>query len=296
MKVKGFSSKKTFAELVWIIFLLSIEAWLIIQQFKWNPDPHHDGYMLTGALAINEGLRPNVDFFAQYGPLISIVQGLGLKIFGQTLFGLKLFSALICMITGTILFFRIKQAFGLWVSSAASLCWALTGPMGLPWSSLVTTCLTVISLSMMFKYENEKFNLRPTNLIYSIQLLVIGSFARIHLGVIVFLIILLIVLKRANFTKHYLRKIILATATTLVIIIGILMYFGIFRSYLEQSIFWAFGRYGTISFSLAYFSGLFWWFFVPIVFVLLTLFVKWSSHFTNNWFCKYIYLPTDSDK
>ena len=80
--VKSLESKIS----VLITFLIQITYFLI--QSKWDPDPHHDGYVYAQALAASEGMVPNRDFFAMYGPLNPFLQGIWLNITNHNLISL----------------------------------------------------------------------------------------------------------------------------------------------------------------------------------------------------------------
>ena len=84
---------KSISKFFFALTLFIIGSWAIVAQYRWNPDPHHDGIMLTGAIAYIDGYLPNSEYFAQYGPLTSIFQGFGLLVFGKTLLGLRLFTS-----------------------------------------------------------------------------------------------------------------------------------------------------------------------------------------------------------
>jgi hypothetical protein len=151
--------------------------------------------VLTGAIAFIDGYLPNSEFFAQYGPLASVLQGIGLLIFGKSLLGLKLFTSALVIITGMLVSFRVYRIFGILMASAVWAIWSLTGPMGLPWPSLITTFLIVLGLSISFGIRNAALVLKPRALIVTVQLLLMGALIRIHLLVIVGFILVVLFYK-----------------------------------------------------------------------------------------------------
>ena len=52
-------------------------------------DPHHDGIMLRPALVLARGGVIHRDAFSQYGPMAAWVQGIGVLVFGPTLFAIR---------------------------------------------------------------------------------------------------------------------------------------------------------------------------------------------------------------
>ena len=252
-------------KLIWIVCLFVLGCWVITTQFRWNPDPHHDGIVLTGAIAFIDGYLPNSEFFAQYGPLASVLQGIGLLIFGKSLFGLKLFTSALVIITGMLVSFRVYRIFGILMASAVWAIWSLTGPMGLPWpSSLITTFITVLGLSISFEIRGAVLSLKPKSLILAVQLLLVGALIRIHLLVIVGFILVVLYYKRRLLPKHYFRKIVVISLFTIGSLVSALVFFGILNSYLEQSILWAFKHYATPEITMTYLSGLLWFVLIPL--------------------------------
>ena len=251
-------------KLIWIVCLFVLGCWVITTQFRWNPDPHHDGIVLTGAIAFIDGYLPNSEFFAQYGPLASVLQGIGLLIFGKSLFGLKLFTSALVIITGMLVSFRVYRIFGILMASAVWAIWSLTGPMGLPWPSLITTFITVLGLSISFEIRGAVLSLKPKSLILAVQLLLVGALIRIHLLVIVGFILVVLYYKRRLLPKHYFRKIVVISLFTIGSLVSALVFFGILNSYLEQSILWAFKHYATPEITMTYLSGLLWFVLIPL--------------------------------
>lgn len=251
-------------KLIWVVCLFVLGCWVIITQFRWNPDPHHDGIVLAGAIAFIDGYLPNSEFFAQYGPLASVLQGIGLLIFGKSLFGLKLYTSALVIITGMLVSFRVYRIFGILMASAVWAIWSLTGPMGLPWPSLITTFMIVLGLGISFEIRGATLSLKPKSLILAVQVLLIGALIRIHLLVIVGFILVVLYYKRRLLPKHYFRKIVVISLFTIVSLVSALVFSGILNSYLEQSIFWAFKHYATPEITMTYLSGLLWFVLIPL--------------------------------
>jgi hypothetical protein len=257
-------------------------SFAIIMQYRWNPDPHHDGIMFTAAVGFKEGLRPNVDFFAQYGPLAPVLQGLGLQVFGSTLFGLRFFSAALLIFTGAMFTIRASQVYGLKVACLLWMCWSLTGPMGLPWSSVITTFLIVFVLFVSFGYRSQRVFFRPHIFLVASQLLLIGSMIRIHLAVIVGLIGLTFVVKRSSLPKGFTAKWIWLSLTTALILVFLLHEFEILGAYFEQSFVWAISHYSTPALTLTYLSGLIWFAIIPTTVFALCLLLNRFKSFPNK--------------
>lgn len=77
---------------------MGLLTWL----YRFDPDPHHDGYMFTAARGVSEGLELHRQVFYQYGPLTGWLHGLVLFLFGSRLFVLRLVS--VASIVGALYF------------------------------------------------------------------------------------------------------------------------------------------------------------------------------------------------
>ena len=87
-------TKNQFTDVIFITFVAAV----FLIQARLDPDVHHDGIAFTAALANSTGLKPNLDYFSQYGPVAPIVQGLFLDIFGARLIVLRILTALMLTI------------------------------------------------------------------------------------------------------------------------------------------------------------------------------------------------------
>lgn len=254
-----------------MLVVFAIGAIAIILRYRWDPDPHHDGIMFTAAVGFNDGLRPNVDFFAQYGPLSAVLQGLGLQVFGVTLFGLRFFSAVLLIFAGAMFAFRAFQFFGLKFACFLWICWSLTGPMGLPWSSVISTFLIVLVLFVSFKCQDQVVRFQPFVFLFVSQLLIIGTLIRIHLVVIVVLIALTLITKRSSLPRGLTIKWVTLSLSNVAVLLFLLDLFNILGAYFDQSFVWAISHYSTPALTLTYLSGLIWFVVIPLAFLVLFL-------------------------
>lgn len=273
--------------LVTVVFLIG--SYLITSQYLWNPDPHHDGIMFTAAIAFVDGLRPNIDYFAQYGPLASVIQGFGLLLFGKTLMGLRLLTSFLLILTGLLVSRRIFQIYGLGLGLVFWISLAVAGPMGLPWSTVITTNLIVIVLFTSFEVTDHEIHLRPTMLLLGTQIILVGSLVRIQLIVIFFALTVVFIINRKFMEKNFLKKFIYCSFFTTTLSVVILTKLEILPSYIKQSFLWAFNYYATPSITLTYISGLIWFFIIPLVCYFMYILVYKSFKFKHK--IGYVFLP-----
>lgn len=241
----------------------------IVFQYLWNPDPHHDGIMLTAAIAVKDGLLPNRDFFAQYGPMAPLIQGHALGLFGSSLTGLRIFTAFLLIATGAMVAYRTYQVFGIKYALLIFFIWSLTGPMGLPWSSVISTFLLTLVLFTSFGIKGQELILRPRPFLFASQLLIWGSLVRVHLVVVAFLVLIVLVIYRHHFPNNLYLKWSLLSGVNIITALVALHVTGILGPYIEQSFVWAFEHYASPAVTLSYLSGLIWFLLVPLTSVLL---------------------------
>jgi hypothetical protein len=290
MNASSVLREKSFFRKLLALVVFATGAIVIILQYRWDPDPHHDGIMFTAAVGFNDGLRPNVDFFAQYGPLAPVLQGLGLRVFGETLFGLRFFSAVLITLTGAMFTYRASQFFGLKFASILWICWSLTGPMGLPWSSVMSTFLIVLVLFVSFGWRDQEAKFRPMVFLFVSQLLILGALIRIHLVVIVSLIALTLVVKRSSLPGRFTIKWFTLSISTVTVLIVLLEQLNILSAYFDQSFVWAMSHYSTPALTLNYLSGLIWFAVVPLTFLVLFLMLSRVSSLPKRY--RYLVLIT----
>ena len=216
---------------------------IFFSQARLDPDPHHDGYMYGGAVAFMSGLLPNKDFFSQYGPLTPITQGEILKLFGPSLLNLRLFTCLLLTLIGYLIFNLTKNQFGLSVAAILSIYWAISAPIfllptALPWASVITTLLVMIVIKLCK-------NLEKNASIISF-LLVIGTFYRIQ--VIMILIFILIYVRKFNINseKNLIRKLLFSSSVSLLLCISFFSFSGILESFINENLIWAFKNYAPL--------------------------------------------------
>jgi hypothetical protein len=228
---------------------------------SWEVDPHHDGIMYTAAVGFFEGKVPNKDFFAQYGPITPVIQGLWFRIMEPTVWNLKLLTSLGLALIGTFVYIGVKRRLSILTAALLSICWVLSGPFGLPWSSVFAIIFISASLLLLESILSSRFRRNNVYLAFAIGvMLALGTYTRIQTA-LVFLAASLGLLLVKN-RIQYLR-------VTFWLNLGFFFTFGsitfvlakshALKPYLDQCIVWASGRYaGGPEISLSFFVNLAW--------------------------------------
>jgi hypothetical protein len=248
--------------------------------YSWEPDQHHDGVMFATAVAVSQGDLPNRDTFAQYGPVTPLLQGLWLHLTSPTVLNLRLLTV-IFLVAISLLMYRLLNPFvGRSLAILLNFAWVLTGPFGLPWSSVITTFfgLSLIVLLDCATYPSQ--NTQRQNMYLSIAGFVcaIGIFTRIHF-VLIALSAMLFLKFSSRFSSTYrLNFFDRSFFVTLLSITALMSYLKMLAPYLQQCIMWAFGRYSTApEFSKSLLIDFLW---IPItaaVFIVLMFLIGFSK-------------------
>ena len=153
----------------------------LVALLRFDPDIHHDGIMFTPAIAFAEGKFPHRDFFAYYGPVSPMLQGIFLRLFGYEVLNLRLLSAIILTFTYLLVFKYLKTHTSTVWAYVITLITVAPVASILPWSSLISTLVNLIALLILSKIndQNSKFN-RQFIVFVSSFLIAFAFYIRIH--------------------------------------------------------------------------------------------------------------------
>jgi hypothetical protein len=76
---------------------------------RYGIDPHHDGLVFKGALDFIDGQVPHRDSYNQYGPLLPVILGTFLWVFGATLLSLKASAVIFYALSAALMVFLWKR-------------------------------------------------------------------------------------------------------------------------------------------------------------------------------------------
>lgn len=153
----------------------------LVAILRFDPDVHHDGIMFTPAIAFAEGNFPHRDFFAYYGPVSPILQGIFLKLFGYEVLNLRLLSAVILTFTYLLVFKHLKTYTStIWAYVITLLTVAPVASV-LPWSSQISTLVNLIALFTLSKINDADSKLNKHFYVFVSSFLIAFAFyIRIH--------------------------------------------------------------------------------------------------------------------
>lgn len=266
-----------------IIALVSIIPFF--SRVRIEPNPLHDGYVYSAALATTQGLVPNRDFFSQYGPLFPYIQGVFLDIFGNQVTSLRIANALL-LTAIAVLFYKLclfklspLRSFLvvlLWVSGISA-GWTTL----LPWVNVLTTFIVLLAIFLMkISLGNTKSLLkRKFCFLVSGSLISTIPFLRIQtipiLGISIILSYLF--LKESRNPLTYFN---FGLFFGLISLVTIFQALGALVPYIEQCLIWPFTFYKPQNFTLESLAPNFYFLFVPIFWILLRKLVRSNLYFS----------------
>ena len=219
------------------IFITITNLIFFVNISRLDPDPHHDGVMFTAALASALGKVPNREFFAQYGPLTPVLQGMWLHLTSPTLFNLRLLHAIILTISALLMFLIISKRTRVDIAMVTTLIWTFSNPLLLtailPWSTNITTFLTLLII-----YSYEKLVKFPRLIAFSWGLVfVLGFLVRIHFAVTAVFILIFLWKKRLRY-KVTLKWLFIGILSGVSITSAIFSLYGIWYDFIYQCFIW----------------------------------------------------------
>ena len=231
--VRKILNQKTFAA----IFITITNLIFFANISRFDPDPHHDGVMFTAALASALGKVPNREFFAQYGPLTPVLQGMWLDLTSPTLFNLRLLHAIILTISALLMFLIISKRIRVDIAMITTLIWTFGNPLLLtailPWATNITTFLILLII-----YSYEKLVKFPRLIAFSWGLVfVLGFIVRIHFAVTAVFILIFLWKKRLRH-KVILKWLFIGILSGVSITSAIFSFYGIWSDFIYQCFIW----------------------------------------------------------
>ena len=187
--------------------LLLIFFFYSVNFYRYIYDPHHFGLMFSNAVDILENKKPYSEIFIQYGVVTTFLHALIIKLIGQEVFYLNIFTILIYTLTILIISKTAKILTNNYYSFLVVLVLVLNHPVvWLPWSNYVAYFF--LSLSIYFLAKNKFNDNYPFGLFLVIAILARQDY---FLPLILFfsiLILIKLIIKKIFFYKSFISLVI----------------------------------------------------------------------------------------
>jgi hypothetical protein len=251
------------AAIALILITLVIEVLLVnLSDF----DGMHQGLIFAAAIAVSQGLFPNKDAFAQYGPLNPFLQGLFLRLTDNKVIFLQIFTGMLTIGISIALYLILRKNIDSKTSFLVSIAWLLTGPHGLPWASLPANLIILISMYLVIYRGDQVTKHQNLKVFIGGALLVLGVFARVQTILVYISVFVFLGITKSKMFKSFLYGGIASIA----IITLILFILGSLIPYIEECIIWASSTlgYATVHpISLTYIFHLSWFIWTAVFLV-----------------------------
>ena len=99
----------------------------VLYLLRFNPDPQHDGILLSAGSATSEGLIPHQDYIFIWGPLLPYILSIPAHI-GDNLFNLRIFGYLCFCLTTFFVYLINKKLFSKNQAALISITWLISFP------------------------------------------------------------------------------------------------------------------------------------------------------------------------
>ena len=242
LRVKNFIKRIEF--LSFSIFLLELFVGLI--QAPWDLDAHHDGIMYAAAVGSSEGLIPNHEYFAQYGPVTPFIQGIYLHLTSPSMIDLRIFTAITIALLGMLIFASLYVSVGPLIAGLISGIWTISSPRmhaaTLPWSSLYSTLCVVIALLIFKKMAGKRTKWFSWDYLLLGVFLILGMLNRINILGAIILLCLFLMYKKLFLE---LRSFLIGAGGTFLVFNILFLYLNALKDFYYQCVIWAFGSYST---------------------------------------------------
>jgi len=188
-----------------ILFSYSIG---ILYLLRFNPDPQHDGILLSAGSATSKGLIPHQDYIFIWGPLLPYILSIPAHI-GDNLFNLRVFGYLCFLLTTFFAYLINKKLFSKNQAKLISITWLISFPAfsmysaakwPLPspvWPNIYGTLLILIAALILIQLQNKTSGhilLALSSGLFS----VLSLFIRLDLITLYFGLLVFMVLKYKN--------------------------------------------------------------------------------------------------
>lgn len=292
IKILKFESSFTSFKFGW--YFLSVASIFAgyLSIYSSNPDPHHDGFIYTQAVAAKNGLIPNRDFFAMYGPGGPYIQGLWLKVTNDSLLSLRMFTVLQLILIFLIFSKLLERYFNPAISCAVSLICLMSGPFRLPWPSILLTLIVLVAIYLLATSMQQSGIIFVSANIGAAAILTLGIFLRLHAILFLLAIVFSLSIGDSSFDRKRVRlKIWLATSfITMWLVSSYLFAVGAIDEYLEQSFGWSSSNFiKAPELNLSFIGFISWYAITPILLLgtfttlnILTNFLKPTNKFKRE--------------
>lgn len=225
------------------VLLFSWGVFINLAKFpRLDVDLYHDGFIYPMALLVSQGGIPNIDTFSSYGPLVPLIQGAWLEVFGLSVFQLRLHGALLIVTISLLLLLLTRNHFGNAGACLISAMWLVGNPIilqpSLPWVDLYTTLIQLLGIAYIKKLSTVRF-LKSVDFFRLGLFLSTGVLVKINFGLpLIFMFILLVFYFGFRNALFFAQGVLV----TFGFAVAVMYFIGSLMGYIEQGVIFHFSR------------------------------------------------------
>ena len=269
-------------------FLVPFIQLIFLMLFERNdPDPFHSGFVYSQSLAVSNGLLPNKNFLSPYGVIGPLLNGLWLHTFNNSLLSLLFLYGVISVSSGYIMGNELSRHTSPITGHLLSTVWIFSFATAMPWPSILTTFLTLVSVTLLLRNREKVFSPTSKRHLYLIPVVLFLDLAiltRIHLGITPLLITAYIFLKRKSINSFFVRTWFYLQTIFGVSIFLVLSLLGVLKPFINQVVVWPLTEFEKPPINLSFLVSFIWFPVALFLITFLTLIVFRSTRESSNIF------------
>ncbi len=253
-----------------------------------DPDPFHSGFVYSQSLAVSNGLLPNKNFLSPYGAIGPLLNGFWLHTVDNSLLSLLLLYGIISVSSGYLMYKEISRHTNPTTGYLLSSVWIFSFASAMPWPSILTTFLTLVSVTLLLRNREKALSPTTTRHLYLIPVVLFLDLAiltRIHLAITPLLISVYIFFKRKSLNSSFVKTWFYLQAVFCVSILLVLSLLGILKPFINQVIIWPLTEFENPSLNFSFLVSFIWFPVALFLITFLTLIVFRSTRESSNILC-----------
>ena len=269
------------------VVLLFVQTFSLSQFLKRDPDPFHSGFVYSQSIAVSDGLLPNRNFLSPYGLIGPLLNGFWLHTVDNSLLSLLFLYGIVTLLSGYIMGKELSRHTSPITGHLLSTVWIFSFATAMPWPSILTTFLTMISIILLLRNREKVFSPYSDQHLYLIPVVLFLDLAiltRIHLGITPLLISVYIFFKRKSLNSAFVKTWFYLQAVFCVSILLVLSLLGVLKPFINQVIFWPLTKFENPSLNFSFLASFIWFPVALFLITFLTLIVFRSTRESSSIF------------
>lgn len=249
--------------------IISFEVIKIYFFLRADPEPQHSGFVYAQSIAVSNGLIPNKNFLSPYGVVGPILNGVWIKLIGDSLFGLLFFYGLLTIAIGYLIQRICSRYVGRYLAVLLNITWVITLATTMPWPSIISTLLCLFSLMVLLENREKLESFSNNSILFLLPVIIflqLASLTRMHLILVPAAISLFLIIYRDSLNNNVIKFWFVGNLFFGLFFLLILHLSGALPGYIDQVVVWPLTEFAHPTFDISWWFSLIWF---PLSFLLL---------------------------